>query len=189
VRNGKSYTCSSLSNGRDSFCTQRTYLPRAEVETTLLAGIKAQLLAPKVAKERARQVQAMAQKPAHVDRKAELAALDRQIADLADTIIVVGKSDGLTAKLRELEKQKRALGQQAPPVSVLMTGAADQWRELVTNIEGLAKHAKPDELEAARMILHDYVGEVSVVEDAAGVYGLVRVTNGVGYKSGAQERT
>ncbi len=37
------------------------------------------------------------------------------------------------------------------------------------------------------MMLHDYIGEVSVVEDANGVYGLVRVSNGAGYKSGAQE--
>jgi hypothetical protein len=48
-----------------------------------------------------------------------------------------------------------------------MAGAAVQWRELVANIEGLAKHAKPDELEAARMILHDYIGEVPVVENTA----------------------
>ena len=39
------------------------------------------------------------------------------------------------------------------------------------------------------MILHDYIGEVSVVEDADGVYGFVRVSNGEGYESGAQERT
>jgi hypothetical protein len=87
------------------------------------------------------------------------------------------------------EKQKRTLAQQAPPVSVLMTGATDQWRELVTNLERLSKYAQPDELESARTILHDYIGEVSVVEDAKGVYGLVRVSNGAGYKSGAQERT
>jgi hypothetical protein len=37
------------------------------------------------------------------------------------------------------------------------------------------------------MLLHDYIGEVSVTEDATGVYGLVRMGNGAGYKSGAQE--
>ena len=36
------------------------------------------------------------------------------------------------------------------------------------------------ELETARMILHDYIGEVSVVEDADGAYGLVRVSNAAG---------
>lgn len=101
----------------------------------------------------------------------------------------MGKSEVLTAKLRELEKQKRTLAQQAPRVPALTTGAADQWHELVTNLENLGKYARPDEMEIARTVIHDYIGEVSVVEDANGVYGLVRMSNGAGYKSGAQERT
>ena len=63
----------------------------------------------------------------------------------------------------------------------------DQWRELVANLEHLGKYARPDEMEVARAVIHDYIGEVSVVEDARGVYGLVRMSNGAGYKSGAQE--
>ena len=188
VRNAKAYTCSSSSNGRDVLCTQRTYLPRTEVETTLLQGIKAQLLAPKVAKERERQIRLASRKPSGPDPKVELAAIDKQIADLADTIIAVGKSEVLTAKLRELEKQKRALAQQAPRVPALTTGAPISGA-LVTNLENLGKYARPDEMEIARAVIHDYIGEVSVVEDASGVYGLVRMSNGAGYKSGAQERT
>jgi hypothetical protein len=42
-------------------------------------------------------------------------------------------------------------------------------------------------MEIARAVIHDYIGEVSVVEDASGVYGLVRMCNGPGYESGAQE--
>jgi site-specific DNA recombinase len=187
VRNGKAYTCSSSSNGRDVLCTQRTYLPRGDVETTLLEGIKAQLAAPKVVRERERQIRLAARKPSGPDPKVELAALDKQIADLADTIIAVGKSDVLTAKLRELEKQKRALAQQAPRPAALLTGASDQWRELVTNLEHLGKYARPDEMELARAVIHDYIGEVSVIEDSRGVYGLVRMSNGAGYKSGAQD--
>jgi hypothetical protein len=189
VRNGKAYTCSSSSNGRDALCTQRTYLQRAEVETTLLQGIKAQLSAPKVVKERERPIRLAARRPSGPDPKVELAAIDKQIADLADTIIAVGRSEVLTAKLRELEKHKRALAQQAPRVTAVTAGAADQWRELVANLENLSKYARPDEMEIARAVIHDYIGEVSVVEDASGVYGLVRMSNGAGYKSGAQEET
>jgi len=68
-------------------------------------------------------------------------------------------------------------------VPALTTGAADQWRELVANLE----YARPDEMEIARAVIHDYIGQVSVVEDVRGVYGLVRMSNGAGYKSGAQE--
>ena len=165
------------------------YLPRAEVETTLLHGIKAQSLAPKVVKERERQIRIAARKPTEPDPKVELAAINRQIAALADTIIAVGKSEVFAAKLRELEKQKGALAQRAPSAPAWTTGAAEQRRELVANLENLAKYARPDEMEIARAVIHDYVGEVSVVEDARGVYGLVRMSNGAGYKSGAQERT
>ena len=69
----------------------------------------------------------------------------------------------------------------------MATGAADQRRELVANLENLGKYARPDEMEIARAVIHDYIGEVLVVEDARGVYGLVRMSNGAGYESGAQE--
>jgi hypothetical protein len=67
----------------------------------------------------------------------------------------------------------------------------DDWprdqAHVAGNLESLGKYAKPDELETARMILLDYMGEVAVTEDTEGVYGLVRMSGGAGYKSGAQE--
>ena len=69
-----------------------------------------------------------------------------------------------------------------------MTGAADQWRELVTNLENLSAYAKPDEMETARALLHDYIGEVSVVEEAGQVFACAKLSGAVRYKSGAQER-
>ena len=106
-------------------------------------------------------------------------------------LVAVGKSDALTAKLRDLEKQKRALAQKVPSAvpSMLLTGAADQWRELVGNLERLNRYATPDEMEAARVMLRDYIGEIAVTEEAGGVFAYTKLSNGAGYKSGAEERT
>ena len=95
---------------------------------------------------------------------AEIATLDRQIADVIETLVAVGKPEGLTAKLRELEQRKRVLGRQSAVVPQLVNGAAAQWREIVSNLERLADYSTPDELETARTLLADYIGEVSVVE-------------------------
>jgi len=86
------------------------------------------------------------------------------------------RSAAITPKLLSVEQLQKA-------------GAADQWRETRGEPENLGTYAKPDEMEIARGVIHDYIGEVSVVEDASGVYGLVRMCNGPGYESGAQERT
>ena len=40
--------------------------------------------------------------------------------------------------------------------------------------------AEPDELETARGILHQYNGEVSVLEDGESVFGYARLSNGAG---------
>ena len=46
----------------------------------------------------------------------------------------------------------------------------------------------PDELETAREIVHDYIGEVSVAEEGDGVFGYVRLAKPrAGHKSDAQE--
>jgi DNA invertase Pin-like site-specific DNA recombinase len=185
VRNGKSYTCSSLSNGRDSLCTQRTYLPREETERELLRDITAQLLEPKLVERRTRQIQKANRKPR--TNGSDLKALDKQIADVVDTLVAVGKSDALTAKLRELEKQRRALLQATAQPARIVPGAADQWHELVSKLEHLHQYATPDEMETARLILRESVAEVSIVEDEKGVYADTRMIVGAGYKCGAEE--
>ena len=56
----------------------------------------------------------------------------------------------------------------------------------MTNLENLGARAEPEELEIARAVVHDYLGEVTVVEESGGVFGYPRVTLVSGYKSGAQ---
>jgi hypothetical protein len=53
----------------------------------------------------------------------------------------------------------------------------------------LRRYAEADEIETARTILYDYIGEGSVVEEGEGVFGYVRLSAAAGCKSGAQERT
>ena len=103
--------------------------------------------------------------------------IEKQIA-VVETLVAVGKSDALTGRLRELEKQKRALAQKvssAVPFR-LLPGAADRWRELVANLEPL--NPTPDEMEIARQLLHDNIREVAITEDASGVFAYARLNSG-----------
>ena len=193
IRNGKSYQCSSHSNGRDSLCGQRLFIKKETAEQALLAGIKEQLLCPEIVKAATRQIRAETRKQVRskTDNKARIGMLSRQIDDLLETLIQIGKSDALTEKLRGLEKEKREL-ENIPTASVqrLVPNISDHWRDIVSNLERLGSRAKPDELETARELLSGLIGEVRITEEGGHVFGnTALLSNGAGYKSGAQERT
>ena len=79
----------------------------------------------------------------------------------------------------------------SPPstTSKLVVGAAEKWREIVTNLENLNKYAKQDEVDAARNALRGIIGEVTVVEEGPHVLAYPKLSNNVGYNSGAEKRT
>ena len=195
VRNGKHYTCSSQSNGRDGLCEQRQYIRKDKVEVGLLDDIKRQLLDPEFVKEITKRIRALARHtPSTRTPASDLKKLDRQISDLAETICEVGRSDILTAKLKKLEAERQQKAnvldfstRQTTPN--LFEGAADQWTKIVSNLENLHKYAKPDEVESAREALKGIIGEVTIVEDGPHVVAYPKLNNNVGYNSGAQKRT
>ena len=88
--------------------------------------------------------------------------LDRQIADLADTICKVGKSDILTKKLRKLEGERLELSSHNDDIQrasrVVPIGGDAAWREVVENLESLHKYARPDEVAEAREALQGILG-------------------------------
>jgi hypothetical protein len=133
-----------------------------------------QLSAPAAEPAHVRRVEAERRKLDRGSEKSapEIALLDRQIADLAATIVEVGRSDGLTAKLRELEARKRDLAlQRSAGAPRFLNGAAEEWRRIVANLAWLGDVSTPDELEEARTLLADLIGEVAVVERPDGVVG------------------
>ena len=198
VRNGIHYRCSSQTNGRDAFCDQRRLLRREKIEDLLLTDIKRQLLAPDFVKEITKRIRAEAQKGSHASDpsnqtvRAAHRRIDRQINDLAETICEVGRSDILTAKLKELEAERRSLRE---PVSSLTTtakllpGATEKWREVVENLGNLNKVAKPHEMEAARKALRGIIGEVTVVEEGDHILAYPMISKNAVYKGGAEKRT
>ena len=117
--------------------------------------------------------------------------LDRQINDLTETICEVGRSDILTAKLKELETERQHLPvrQDRSRPAVLITDAADKWRDIVVDLESLNQVAQPDEMETARRLLREIIGEITVVEDDTGVIAYPKISSDAVYKSGAEKRT
>ena len=118
--------------------------------------------------------------------------LDRQINDLAETICDVGRSDILTAKLKELEAERQKLSAQNSgrrAVSKFVVGTADKWREIVGHLEDLRHYATPDEVESARAEIREIVGEVLMIEKGTHVFAQTKLNENMGFYSGAEKRT
>ncbi len=71
----------------------------------------------------------------------------------------------------------------------MLIGVGDKWREIVTNLENLNKYAQQDEVDAARSALRGIIGEVTLVEEGTHVIAYPKLSNNVGYNSGAEKRT
>ena len=188
VWNGRSYTCSSQTNGRDIFCEQKKYIFRPMVERKLLGGIKEQLLDPKVVAAMSKEIRKLARTPKR-DIKGEIKKLDEQIENVVDSLVVLGSSAALTAKLRKLEEQREVLSNQRPVTTDLITGATEKWCEIASNLENISDYAKPDEVTEARRLVREIIGEIEVKETTDGVFAYTKLNAASGYKAGAQKRT
>jgi hypothetical protein len=99
------------------------------------------------------------------DLKAQLREIERQISDVVDTIVAVGKSDALTQRLKQLESQRKTLMRRAEPaVSTMIPRFADRWSEIVSNLERLPARAKPRELQVGSRPAHDVHKRLAAVE-------------------------
>ena len=116
-------------------------------------------------------------------------AIEKQIA-VVETLVAVGKSDALTGeapRTREAEAGAHSKGIVGGTFQCSCRAPTDRWCDLSRTSETL--ESTPDEMETARLILRDSISEVSVVENADGVYAFARLSSGAGYKNGAEERT
>jgi hypothetical protein len=169
-------------------------IKRANVEDKLLRGIKEQLLEPAFVKAVTKRIRAEARKgvASNIDVTHRVKKLDHQIRDLAETICEVGRSDILTAKLRELEAERQRLDTQisrASSPAKLLPGAADKWREIVSNLGNLKNYATHDEIGSARESIREIVGEVVVLEKDSHVFAYTKLNENMGLNSGAEKRT
>jgi hypothetical protein len=188
VRNSVSYGCSSHTNGRDVFCKQKGTIKREKAESALLSGIKAQLLDPDVVRDMSAEIRRRASAPKR-DLKKERLELDTKIQNAVDTLVELGRSDALTARLRDLEAKRDRLAELTESPARLVTGADEKWREIVSNLENLKDYALPDEVHSARELIREIIGEVVVREEPDGTYAYPAINTLSVYICGAQERT
>lgn len=196
LRNGRSYCCSSHTNGRDSLCSQRRTLKRETVESNMLEGIKREYLAPSVLKELSKQVQAALRQMKRPDTrrlKADISQLNGQITNVVESLTAVGQSDALTVKLRQLERDKAELlmklsSEKRPPA--IVPNVAQIVRERIETLENLPESPYTDAniMDAARVALHGLLGNVTVVEEPDGVFARVDMGRAC-ITYGAEERT
>jgi len=158
------------------------------VERELLGGIKEQLLNPAVVKAMSREIRKQAKAPKR-DYKAEIRKFDKQIENIVDSLVAVGSSPALTSKLRVLEEHREELASIQPATTELVTGAAEKWVEVASNLENLCDIAKPDEMATARKLVQEIIGETEIKETTDGVFAFARLNTTSGDKAGAQKRT
>ena len=187
MANARYYRCTSQTNGRDVLCDQKKGIDKSLAETELLADIKAQLLAPGFVKEIARTIRKQAKKEATPRKRSSAKRrddLERQIANVVDTLATVGKSAALTEKLKALETERAALTPVEPKSrpTQLIVGADDVWQDVVTNLEVLHKYASADEVAGARDALKGIIGEITVCEEGDEVVGYPSINNDLVYK-------
>ena len=101
----------------------------------------------------------------------------------------LGRSDALTARLRDLEAKRERLADSSESPTRLVTCADEKWREVVSNLENLKDYALPDEVHSARDLIREIIGEVPVREEPDGTYAYPAINTQSEYISGAQERT
>ena len=175
VQDTRAYGCSSRINGGKHLCGNSLRVKRQVAETVLLAKVKESLLGDDViAYVRAQFEVALRTVEAGLDPdklRRRIADLDDKLARVADAIETVGINATLTERLRTLQAEK----QQAEDELVAATAARPQldiralvpecvarWRQLVENIEDLAKHpeATTQDIETARNHLHALLGPI-----------------------------
>lgn len=196
LRNSRAYCCSSHTNGRDSLCEQRRTLKRETVESKLLEGIKAEFLAPGVIKELSNRVQARLRhikRPDTAGLKTEMRRINAQIDNVVDSLTAVGRSDALTAKLRQLEADKAAIAAQIvyePKPPEIVPDVAKRVRELIKSLENIPEHPYRDEplMDKARIALRGLLGPVTVTEEDGGVFAQIEMGRAC-ISVGAEERT
>lgn len=92
-------------------------------------------------------------------------------------------------KLRSLESEKAALAIAIPTEEPIIFGADKVWKRVVGDLENLKDVTKPDEIENARRLIRQIVGEVEIREEAEGTFAYAALNTPTGYKDGAEERT
>ena len=196
LRNGRSYSCASHSNGRDAICNQKRTLKREKVEQILLEGIKAEYMAPKVIKELAGRVQARLRQVKRPDQKAlksDLNRVDKQIENVIDALADVGRSKALSAKLKQLESERdtlRAELNNRPPPPQIVPNVGKHLRTLIGSLEDIPQHPNRDDAlnDKAREAVRALIGNATVVEDNESVYAEIEMGRAC-ITHGAQERT
>ncbi len=150
-----------------------------------------------VIKTMAKQVRTRLREVQRPDKRlleAELEGLEKQIAYVVDSLLsAVGRSEALTAKLKDLEAAKARVAAQLSAEVVpprIVPDVESALRERVQMLECLPRDCTDDPalLEKARMSVKAMLGEVAVTEDGDAIYSEIDI--GRAYiKNGAEERT
>ncbi len=147
------YVCASHVDGGQHACGNHLRVARVIAESRILAGIKAELLAPEYLDEFKREFRALraaqhsARKAASEARRARLSELEQEIGHLIDAVAKGLLSPAIKARLEAAESERSELlsdrGGQSERAADVLSRLSDTYRELVENLEHIPERHIP----------------------------------------------
>lgn len=169
------YGCAAHKDRGPAVCAG-TFAPRAETDRRLIAGLREQVLTPEaIAKIRVRvcelleDLQRRANSDAN-DRAARMSALQAEIDRLTDAVAQMGLSNALRTRLAAAEAELATLKAQGPGTPRVATADADRVGARIRRVALNLESALASDVDTARRILADKLGDIKVEERDDGVY-------------------
>ena len=178
--NSRYYGCVTRKDRGASVCTG-VMTPRDETETRIIGEIRQMLLSPGAIAELHAEVRRLLKAAAkdlgkgRTDALKRLSEIDIEITRVIDTLISIGSSQALSDKLKALELEKARLSKIAEAERTLETAIPDikdvkgKYREKLMDLQNALK----SDVEKARTMLRDILGEIRIYQDGKSVYAEV----------------
>jgi site-specific DNA recombinase len=190
--NAHRYGCGSRNRGGNAACSNAIYLRREDAEQRFFAGVRDELLSESTLRWAELEIAKSVLQPPTQDAKRLRAELDNVAAEIeriVDAVCKVGISTALTGRLKMLEQRQRELSAEiraAEKMVVLPDRAAiaAKWQELVDGLGDLPGRLDESEIDEARAVLRDYVGQVRVDRAGRGhaKVDICKLVAGVGFE-------
>ena len=168
------YGCGTRHRGGDAACSNPIRLKRTDLEDTLLADIRKELLAPEILPWIQREVTKAMDTPDDTGRhESELIEIDAEIARIVDAIAQIGLSAALQDKLTALEQRKLETESELSMmrrVSLFPASADIQrvWTGLVENLGEAHEKMSDVEMQTTRNLVKSLIGQIRVARDKTG---------------------
>jgi site-specific DNA recombinase len=171
--NTERYGCGVRKDRGTTVCGNTSTVQRNKIETRLLSVVREELLDPAALAELQSTFQELLaaataeENRAGAGARARIAELERELANLLDTLAAVGQSPAIVKRLQATEAEVARLRAQTAPgarerAKLVVDDVMGRYKRLLMDLQGMLTDAS--HLGRTRSILADMLGQVTVVK-------------------------